>query len=107
MSTSGLPRDLWGEALKTSNYISNRTPSKLVANTPFELWNGRKPSFHHLHVWGCKAEAWPYIPKVNKLDSKTVSANFIGYPEKSKGLPISLATLKNLRVLDFTVLSIP
>lgn len=29
MCTSGLPRFLWGEALKTSNYITNRTLAKL------------------------------------------------------------------------------
>ena len=87
MCTSGLPHYLWGEALKTANYLTNRTPSKSVSatKTPFELWKNRKPSVYHTHVWGCKAEARPYYPKVNKLDPKTVSASFIGYPEHSKG----------------------
>lgn len=85
MCTSGLPRFLWGEALKTANYIANRTPSKAVAQTPFELWKDRKPSLHHIHVWGCKAEARPYNPHEAKLDAKTVSAFFIGYPEHSRG----------------------
>jgi hypothetical protein len=85
MCTSGLPRFLWGEALKTANYLTNRTPSKSVTKTPFELWNNRKPSLNHTHVWGCKAEARLYNPQESKLDSKTVSAFFIGYPEKSKG----------------------
>ena len=87
MCTSGLPHFLWGEALKTANYLSNRTPSKSVSatKTPFELWKNRKPSIYHTHVWGCKAEARPYNPKESKLDSKTVSASFIGYCEHSKG----------------------
>ena len=85
MCASGLPTFLWGEALLTANYLTNRTPSKSVSSTPFELWCGRKPSFYHLHVWGCKAEAKPYNPQLGKLDSKTVSAFFIGYPERSKG----------------------
>ncbi|KAL6132876.1 hypothetical protein ACLB2K_065115 [Fragaria x ananassa] len=34
---------------------------------------------------GCKAEARPYNPKEEKLDPKTISANFIGYPENSRG----------------------
>lgn len=76
---------MWGEALLTANYLTNRTPSKSVSSTPFEIWCGRKPSFYHLHVWGCKAEAKPYNPQLGKLDSKTVSAFFIGYPERSKG----------------------
>ena len=53
---SGLPKFLWGEALKTANYICNRTPSKAVIKTPFELWCGFKPSLNHFHVWGCDAE---------------------------------------------------
>ncbi|PRQ60636.1 putative RNA-directed DNA polymerase [Rosa chinensis] len=85
MCTSGLPRFLWGEALKTANYITNRTPSKAVAKTSFELWKNRKPSVHHVHVWGCKAEARPYNPQEGKLDPKTISAHFIGYPENSRG----------------------
>ena len=77
---------LWGEALKTTNYLTNRTPSKSVSatKTPFELWKNRKPSIYHTHVWGCKPEARPYNPNESKLDPKTVSASFIGYCEHSK-----------------------
>ncbi|KAL6175649.1 hypothetical protein ACLB2K_052288 [Fragaria x ananassa] len=65
--------------------IGDRTPTKAVTKTPFELWKGRKPSVMHAHVWGCRAEARAYNPKVSKLDSKTISAFFIGYPENSRG----------------------
>lgn len=41
MCTAGLPIFLWGEALKTANYVCNRSPSKSVEKTPFELWCGR------------------------------------------------------------------
>ncbi|KAL6128844.1 hypothetical protein ACLB2K_072198 [Fragaria x ananassa] len=85
MCTLGLPRFLWGEALKTSNYITNRTPSKAMAKTSLELWKNKKPRVNHVHVWGCKAEARPYNPKEGKLDPKTISAHFIGYPENSRG----------------------
>ena len=72
-------------ALKTAVYLLNRIPSKAVPKTPFELWTIRKPSLRHLHVWGCLAEARVYNPHEMKLDSRTVSGYFIGYPEKSKG----------------------
>jgi len=36
-------------------------------------------------VWGCLAETKVFNPNIGKLDSKTVSCHFIGYPEKSKG----------------------
>lgn len=85
MSNSTLPEFLWGEALKTAVHILNRAPSKVVPKTPYELWVGRKPTLNYLHVWGCPAEAKIFNPQIKKLDSKTISCNFIGYPERSKG----------------------
>ncbi|TQE07144.1 hypothetical protein C1H46_007197 [Malus baccata] len=85
ISRSKLPGFLWGEALRTSNYVLNRVPTKSVPKTPFELWTGRIPSFNHFHVWGCKAEARFYNPNERKLDSRTSSCYFMGYLEKSKG----------------------
>ena len=72
-------------ALKTAAYLLNRVPSKAVSKTPYELWTGRKSSLRHLHVWGCLAEVRIYNPHEKKLDARTVSGFFIGYPEKSKG----------------------
>lgn len=66
---------------------------------PFEAWKNRKPSIHHLHVWGCRAEARPYNPKESKLDSKTVSGNFIGYPEHSRGYKFYCPS-HNVRVIE-------
>ena len=73
------------EALKTAIHILNRVPSKSVPKTPYELWTEREPSLNHLLVWGCPAEAKVFNPNIGKLDSKTVSCHFIGYPDKSKG----------------------
>ncbi|CAL9026013.1 unnamed protein product, partial [Prunus brigantina] len=85
LSNSSLPIFLWMHALKTAVYLLNRVPSKAVSKTPFELWTGRKPSLRHLHVWGCPAEIRIYNPHEKKLDFRTISGYFIGYPEKSKG----------------------
>ena len=84
MSYSSVPISLWGEALKTAMYILNRVPSKAVPKTPFELWTGRKPSLRHIHIWGCPTEARIYNPHEKRLDSRTISRYFIGYPDKSK-----------------------
>lgn len=88
LSNSALPKSLWMEALKTDVYLLNRVPSKSVPKTPFELWTRRKPSLRHLHVWGCLAEARIYNPQEKKLDFRTLSGYFIGYPTKSKGYRI-------------------
>lgn len=85
MTRSKLPGFLWGETLKTSIYILNRVPCKAVSSTPFKIWTGRKPSFDHFHVWGCKVEARIYNPNEKKLDPRTISCYFVGYLEKSKG----------------------
>jgi len=49
------------------------------------LWIGRKPSLRHLYVWSCQTEIKIYNPQEKKLDAKTISGYFIGYPTKSKG----------------------
>ena len=85
MSHSSLPISMWMYALKTAMYLLNRVPSKAVSKTPFEMWTGRKPSLRHLHVWGCPEEVRVYNPQEKKLDFRTISGYFIGYPEKSKG----------------------
>ena len=76
---------MWGEVLRTAAYILNQVPSKSVPKTPYELWSRKKPSLHHFHIWGCKAEVRPYNPQSKKLDPKTISGFFIGYCIGSRG----------------------
>jgi hypothetical protein len=85
LSYSTLPISLWMEALKTAVHILNRLPSKLVPKTPYEMWTGRKITLNYLHVWGCLTETRIFNPSIGKLDHKTVSCYFIGYPDKLKG----------------------
>jgi hypothetical protein len=59
--------------------------SKLVPKTPYELWTGRKPSRNYLHILVCLTEVKIFNPQLEKLDPKTISYHFIGYPDKSKG----------------------
>jgi hypothetical protein len=85
LSYSTLLISLGMEVLKTVIHILNRVPSKSVYKTPYEMWTSRKPTLNYLHVWGCPAEAKLFNPCIGKLDLKTVSCHFIGYPDKSKG----------------------
>jgi hypothetical protein len=84
ISYSTLPISLWMEALKTVIHILNRVPNKSVPKTSYEMWIGRVPSLRHLRVWESPAEAKVFNPTIGKLDPKTVSCHFIGYPERSK-----------------------
>jgi hypothetical protein len=57
-----------------------------VPKTPYEMWTDRKPTLNYLHVWGYPTEPRLFNSSIGKLDPKTVSCHFIGYPDKSKGL---------------------
>ena len=83
LSSSGLPPNLWGEAILSTNYILNRIPQKKTNKSPYELWKGRRPSYKYLKVWGCLAKVAVPIPKKVKIGPKTVDCVFIGYAHNS------------------------
>ena len=83
LSYSSLPISFWGYALKIATYLLNLIPSKSVSKTPTELWNGRKPSLNHIHVWGSPAHILRKEP--HKLESRTEVCLFIGYPKGTRG----------------------
>lgn len=43
--SSGLNKNLWGEALITASYILNRIPHKKTKLAPFEIWKERPIDF--------------------------------------------------------------
>ncbi|KAL0551410.1 hypothetical protein IC582_010496 [Cucumis melo] len=46
LQMKGLSNDFWAEAVSTSIYLLNISPTKIVMNkTPFEAWYGKKPNF--------------------------------------------------------------
>ena len=85
MSHTDLTEDLWEECLRYSVYILNCVPSKSVPEIPYKIWTGKNPSLHHLHVWGCPAEAKLFNPNITKLEPRTASCFFVGFPKRSKG----------------------
>ena len=83
LSYSTLPVSFWGFALQTAMYILNNVPSKSVPQTPHELWTGRKPSLQHLRIFGCPAHVLK--GKTEKMESRTETCIFVGYPKGTKG----------------------
>ena len=43
--SSGLSKDMWGEAILMATYLLNKIPRKEKEETPYELWMGRKQSY--------------------------------------------------------------
>jgi hypothetical protein len=81
-----LGQEFWVEAVGTTCYMVNRSPSSVLDDkTPHEIWNGKKPSLKHLRVFGCDADV--HVPKENrsKLDKKDEKSIFIGYKDGVKG----------------------
>lgn len=75
-----LPKSFWAEAVQTTWYLINRSPSiPLNFVIPKEVWSRRKVSYSHLRVFGCKTFA--HISKENrqKLDDKSTPCIFVGY----------------------------
>lgn len=81
---SGVDRLFWNEAVKTANYLKNRSPTgaygeQFIAKTPAEIWFGKKPELSHLRIFG--SECFNHIPaeKRKKLDTKSSKCILLGY----------------------------
>jgi hypothetical protein len=86
LSGVGLGKEFWVEAVGTTCYLVNRSPSSALDDkTPHEVWSGNKPSLQHLRVFGC--DAYVHVPKENrsKMDKKAEKCIFIGYKDGVKG----------------------
>ena len=95
LDTSGLPFNMWGEALLTACYILNKIPFKKLDKTPYELWKNRQLCFKHLKVWGCLAKVAILLPKRTKLGPKTIDCVFIGYAKNSNTYRFLVVESKN------------
>ena len=86
LANSKLPHRFWAEALSTTVYLRNRSPTKALDRiTPYEAWRGIKPDVSLLRVFGCSAYA--HVPKVErrKLDAKIRKCVLLGYGIEQKG----------------------
>jgi len=57
-----LRQEFWAEAVDTTCYLVNRSPSSVLEDKiPQEVWTGKKPSLSHMRVFRC--DAYIYVPK--------------------------------------------
>ena len=57
LAHSSLLEFLWGDVLRTVAYLVNQVSSKSIPKALYKLFNGKRPSLRHFHVWGCKANS--------------------------------------------------
>lgn len=56
LKASELPKRFWANAIKTTIYVSNISPTYAVLQKQtHEIWYGVKPRVSHLRVFGCVA----------------------------------------------------
>lgn len=102
--SSGAPRNLWGEALFSANYILNKLLHKKLNKTPYELWKGKQPSYKFLKVWGCLAKVAIPDPKRIKIGPRTVDCIFLGYAVNSSAYRFLVHKSENPNVHVNTVI---
>lgn len=84
MTATDIPKQLWAEAVATTVYLLNLSPTKAVMNrTPYEAWKGRKPRVSHLKIFGCIAYVLDTSLSRHKIDKKFEKCILIGYSPKS------------------------
>jgi hypothetical protein len=67
----GMPAIFWGEAVVTTVYILNRSPTKaLNGMTLYEAWHERKSAASHLRVFYCLAFT-KELGHIGKLDDRS------------------------------------
>lgn len=77
---SGMNKEMWGEALYTSEYILNRSPTEPLKTTLYEMWEKRKPNMQFLQTYsaGCIAHA-KILKALKKLEKRSEKLTFVGY----------------------------
>jgi len=80
-----VPGRFWGEAVRHSVYLLNKLPTKaLGTQTPYEVWNGRKPHLGHLKVFGSVGHVKNTMPHLKKLEDRSTPMVYFGVEEESK-----------------------
>ena len=87
------------EAAKTTMYVQNRTPHRVLENkTPEEVFSGKKPEVSHLRIFSCPV--YIHIPKEKrtKLDPSGKKGIFVGFSESSKAYRIYFLGYKKIDI---------
>jgi hypothetical protein len=86
LTHAAMPLKFWDEAVATTAYLINRTPSKLLdISTPLKHLYNQKPDYSFLKIFGCAC--WPNLRPYNthKLAFRSKLCVFLGYSTMHKG----------------------
>ena len=94
-----LPMHLWAEATRTTVYVQNYTPHRVLENkTLEEFFVSKKPKFIHLRIFDFLV--YIHIPKEKrtKLEPSGKKGIFVGYSESSKAYIIYFRGFKKIDI---------
>ena len=94
-----LPMHLRAEASRTSVYVQNHTPHRVLKNkTPEEVFFSKKPEVSHLRIFSCLVYIHILKEKRTKLDPSGKKGIFVGYSESSNAYKIYFPGFKNIDI---------
>jgi hypothetical protein len=82
ISAPGLPKSLWADAINTTVYLTNRSPTKALpkGRTPHELLYGTMPRYRYIKTFGCAAYALkPHAKAEGKMAPRSEKLWLLGY----------------------------
>ena len=80
-----IPMHLWEEAARTTVYVQNRNPHRVLEkNTPKQVFSNKKLEVNHLRIFGCPV--YIHIPKQKrtKLDPSGKKGIFVDIVKAQK-----------------------
>ena len=103
---SGLPKNLWGEAVYHATWLKNRTSTRALGNiTPHEKLYGEKPNMARVPEWGQRV--WVHSNTGSKLDARAIEGHWVGYDKNSTHAHRIYIPGKNLIAVERDVRFVP
>ncbi|KAJ9555731.1 hypothetical protein OSB04_010345 [Centaurea solstitialis] len=88
---SKIPLAYWSECVRTTIFLINRIPSKLLNNkTPYELMYGKIPDYSTIRVVGCLSFASTLPSSRHKFSPLAIPCVLIGFPSHMKAYKMLL-----------------
>jgi hypothetical protein len=86
LKAAGLGKPFWTEAVNTTCYVINRSPSTAIEmKTSMEMWTRKPADYSRLHIFGSSVHVMYNTQEVSKLDSKSRKCVFLGYANGVNG----------------------
>ncbi|KIK14931.1 hypothetical protein PISMIDRAFT_16919 [Pisolithus microcarpus 441] len=81
---SGLPKNLWGEAIMHATWLKNRSSTRcLGTKTPYKMLYHKPPNLTKIPVWGCHVKV--HDNTGSKLDMRARDGYWVGFDPESDG----------------------